>query len=66
MFAPPQEYKKCPWWHKLFRRFRWFRCRCGPIEFKSITLPIIDVNLPSLDLDSLADVQPLNKLFDKE
>ena len=62
MFAPEFTHKKCPWWHKLFRRFKWFRhyCRrCTPIKFESVTLPIIKAKLPRLNLQDLTNVMPL-------
>jgi hypothetical protein len=59
MFAPEFIYKKCPWWHKLFRRFKWFKCwKCVPIKFKGVRLPVIPV-LSTLDLEEIAKVQPL-------
>lgn len=62
MFAPEFTYKKCPWWHKLFKRFTWFKCwRCGHIKFTSVKLPIINAEMPSLNLELLAGVQPLTK-----
>jgi len=65
MFAPECKYrhKKCPCWHKLFRRFKWFRyfCRwCTPIEFKSVRFPIINAKLPLLYLEEIAKIQPMN------
>ena len=62
MFAPEFTYKKCPWWHRLFRRFKWFRryCHwCTPIEFKSVTLPVIWNDMPTLYLKAMANVMPL-------
>ena len=69
MFAPPQTHHKCPLWHRLFRKFKWFKyfCRwCTPIEFKSVKLPIIKAELPSLDLQGMANVMPLDTRLKKE
>ena len=61
MFAPEFTHKKCPWWHKLFRRFKWFKCwRCCLIEFKGMKLPFIATLMPTLDLGEIANIQPLN------
>lgn len=61
MFIPDLPIHKCPLWHRLFRKFKWFRCWCAPIEFKSVTLPIIKAELPALDLQTIANVQLLAK-----
>ena len=56
MFAPEQVYRKCPWWHRLFRCWR-----CKPIKFKGVTLPSLP-ELPELDsvLEEIAKIQPLD------
>lgn len=62
MYAPEYKPKKCPRWHRLFRRFKWFGhycCWCMPIKFESVTLPVIKAKLPKLDLQNLANVMPL-------
>lgn len=62
MFAPQLIYKKCPWWHKLFRRFKWFKCWrcCCSIKFKGVRLPIIPMLMPTWVLEEIANIQPLN------
>jgi hypothetical protein len=57
MFAPEQIYKKCPWWHKLFKCWR-----CRPIRFKGVMLPYVSYlpEFPKLDLHDIVDVQPLD------
>ena len=61
MFAPKVITKKCPWWHKLFKRLPWFKCcLCVPIKFKGVRLPTIPMVLPTLDIKEIATIQPLN------
>lgn len=46
MYAPEVIYKKCPWWHKLLKKF------------KGVRLPVMPM-LPTLDLEEIAKIQPL-------